>query len=133
MAQIHCSRVRSSALHGMQQVSVGQNIIYFKKEIRGRNYEGLSISTDGNLCNGPSQETDYFVNSETIGKVFYKVVDNRLQIYSQNEFTPPQAGNFPVLIVQEYNSPIDYNEENAIKLGYTQLLLPDALLKTCHK
>ncbi len=136
MTQINCN---SNAVNGrgplysISQVSVGQHSIYFKKEIRGRNYEGLSISSDGDLCKGPSPETDFFVDSETVGKTFYKVKDNKLQIYSQNKFTPPKTGNFPVNIVQKRNSPSDYSEENAIKLGYRELLLPDELLKTCDK
>jgi hypothetical protein len=136
MTQINCN---SNAVNGrgplysISQVSVGQYSIYFKKEIRGRNYEGLSISTDGDLCNGPSPETDFFVDSETIGKTFYKVKDNELQIYSQNEFTPPKTDNFPVKIVQRKLPNVEHSEENAIKLGYRELLLPDELLKTCDK
>jgi hypothetical protein len=136
MTQINCN---SNAVNGrgplysISQVSVGQYSIYFKKEIRGRNYEGLSISSDGDLCNGPSPETDFFVDSETIGKTFYKVKDNELQIYSQNEFTPPKTDNFPVKIVQRKLPNVEHSEENAIKLGYRELLLPDELLKTCDK
>ncbi len=133
MAQIDCSYNRNSAQYGMQQVSVGQYIIYFKKEIRGRNYEGLSISTDGNLCNGPSQKTDFFVNSETPGRVFYKVENNKLQIYSQSVFTAPQNNNFPISIFQEYILAQDFSEENALKLGYAELLLPLDSLKNCGK
>jgi len=136
MTQINCN---SNAVNGrgplysISQVSVGQYSIYFKKEIRGRNYEGLSISGDGDLCNGPSPETDFFVDSETIGKTFYKVKGNELQIYSQNEFTPPKTDNFPVKIVQRKLPNVEHSEENAIKLGYRELLLPDELLKTCDK
>ena len=136
MTQINCN---SNAVNGrgplysISQVSVGQYSIYFKKEIRGRNYEGLSISSDSDLCNGPSPETDFFVDSETIGKTFYKVKDNELQIYSQNEFTPPKTDNFPVKIVQRKLPNVEHSEENAIKLGYRELLLPDELLKTCDK
>ncbi len=110
------------------------NIIsIFKREIRGRNYEGLSISTDSNLCDGPSSKTDYFVNSETIGKVFYKVEGAKLQIYSQSVFTPPQTGNFPVKVVQKEIPRVDYSEETALRIGYNELLLPDASLKYCEK
>lgn len=119
--------------YDIRQISVGQHNVYFKREIRGRNYEGFSISSDGNLCNGPSPKTDFFVDSETIGKVFYKVEDDELQIYSQNVFTPPQTDNFPVKIVQRKLSNIEYSEENAIKLGYTKLVLPDESLKYCNK
>lgn len=133
-AQINCSNDFDSnggPLFGIRQVSVGQKNIYFKKEIRGRNYEGLSISTEDNLCNGPSAKTDYFVNSETIGKTFYKVKDNELQIYSQNAFTPPKTDNFPVKIVQRKLPNAEHSEENAIKLGYRELSIPDDSLKIC--
>jgi len=134
MAQISCGNDRKSAvLYGVQQLSVGQHNVYFKREIRGRNYEGLSISSDSNFCNSPSPKTDFFVNSEMIGKVFYKVEDNKLQIYSQNVFTPPQTGDFPVLIVQRKLPYVEHSEENAIKLGYTELVLPDDSLKYCDK
>lgn len=133
MAQANCIYVGDSPRYAIQQVVVGQYSVYFKKEIRGRNYEGLSISADGNLCNGPSQETDYFVNSETPGRVFYKVENNVLRIYSQSIFTAPQNDNFPINIFQEYILAQDFREENALKLGYTELLLPDDSLKNCNK
>jgi len=133
-AQINCSSDFDSnggPLHGIRQVSVGQNNIYFKKEIRGRNYEGLSISTDDNLCNSPSAKTDYFVNSETPGEVFYKVENDVLQIYSQSVFTAPQNNDFPVYIAQKYIFAQDFNESNALNLGFTKLSIPDDSLKTC--
>ncbi len=133
LAQISCIGDSKGARYDTRQISVGQYNIYFKREIRGRNYEGLSISTDSNLCDGPSPKTDYFVNSETIGKVFYKVEGDKLQIYSQNEFTPPQTHSFPVKIVQRKLPNVEHSEENAIKLGYNELLLPDASLKYCEK
>ncbi len=133
LAQISCIGDSKGARYDICQISVGQYNIYFKREIRGRNYEGLSISTDSNLCDGPSPKTDYFVNSETIGKVFYKVEGNELQIYSQSVFTPPQTGNFPIKVVQKEISRVDYSEGTALKLGYNELLLPDASLKYCEK
>jgi hypothetical protein len=86
--------------YDLHKILVGQRSVYFKREIRGRNYKGLSISSDGTLCNGPSARTDFFVDSETIGKVFYKVEGDELKIYSQSVFTPPETGTFQVKIVQ---------------------------------
>ena len=120
-------------LYDIRQISVGQNIVYFKREIRGRNYEGHSISSDGNMCNGPSPKTDFYVDTETIGKDFYKVDGDVLRIYSQNEFKPPQSGNFPVKIIQRILPNVEHSEENAIKLGYTELVLPDDSLKYCNE
>lgn len=136
MQQSHCNNNfvdNRGPLYDIHQISVGQHNVYFKREIRGRNYEGFSVSSDGNLCNGPSPKTDFFVNSETIGKVFYKVEGDELQIYSQSVFTPPQTDNFPVKIVQREIPRVEYSEENSIKLGYTELLLPDDSLKYCNK
>ncbi|MCY7347650.1 MAG: hypothetical protein LH614_15710 [Pyrinomonadaceae bacterium] len=136
MNQSHCNNGfgdNRGPRYDIRQISVGQHSVYFKREIRGRNYEGFSISSDGNLCNAPSPKTDFFVGSETIGKTFYKVKGDELQIYSQNEFTPPQTDNFPVKIVQRKLPNVEHSEENAIKLGYTELLLPDDSLKYCNK
>lgn len=133
LTQISCIGVSESPRYDISQISVGQYNIYFKREIRGRNYEGLSISTNSNLCESPSPKTDYFVNSETIAKVFYKVKSDELQIYSQNVFTPPQTESFPVKIVQRDIPRVEYSEENAVKLGYKELLLPDTSLKYCEK
>ena len=133
LVQISCIGDSENARYDIRQISVGQYNIFFKREIRGRNYEGLSISTDSNLCDGPSPKTDYFVNSETIGKVFYKVEGDKLQIYSQSVFTPPQTGNFPFKVVQKEIPRVDYSEETALRLGYNELLLPDASLKYCEK
>jgi hypothetical protein len=133
MGQMHCSYDWDSARYGIQKVLVGEHSIYFKREIRGRNYDGLSISTDGNLCNGPSAKTDYFVDSETPGRVFFKVENNVLQIYSQSVFTAPQNNDFTILITQKYIPAQDFSENDAIKLGYTELLLPIDSLKNCDK
>lgn len=135
MVQVHCndnSVNNRGPLYGIQKISVGQHSIYFKREIRGRNYDGFSISSDSNLCNGPSPKTDFFVNSETVGKVYYKVKDDELLIYSQSVFTPPSTGSFPVKIIQRKIPLIEFSEEDAIGLGYTEVLLPIQSLKNCE-
>ena len=118
--------------YDLQKILVGQRTVYFKREIAGRNYEGLSISSDGTLCNGPSARTDSFVDSETIAKVFYKVEGDELKIYSQSVFTPPQTGILPVKIVQSEISPSQYNEKRIQELGYTELVFSDDSLKYCE-
>lgn len=120
-------------LYDMHEVSMTPSNVYFKREIRGRNYEGLSISSDGALCNGPSARTDYFVDSETVGKVFYKVVGNELHIYSENVFAKPQGENFTVKIVQIKVPPAQFSEEKAKELGYTELVFSNDSLKPCDK
>ncbi|MEO8649470.1 MAG: hypothetical protein ABI539_09920 [Acidobacteriota bacterium] len=118
----------------IRQISVGQNSIYFKREIRGRNYEGLSISSDGDLCNGPSPRTDFFLDSLDVDGVFYKVEADKLYIYSYTAFTPPQSDDFPVKIVQNvYSPPAQFDEERIKKLGYTELLFTNESLKSCSK
>ena len=116
----------------IRQISVGQNSVYFKREIGGRNYEGLSISSDGDLCNGPSARTDFFVDRITIAKVFYKVVDGELHIYSQSVFNPPQTGDFPIKVIQREFSPAQYSEEKAKELGYIELVFSDDSLRYCE-
>ena len=117
----------------IRQILVGQNSVYFKREIRGRNYEGFSISSDGNLCNGPSPGTDFFVEGMTPGQVFYKVDGDELHIYSQSEFTPPQSGSFPVKVVQKQAEPARYDPESIKKLGYTELIFTNESLKYCSQ
>lgn len=117
--------------YDIRQISVGQQSLFFKREIRGRNYEGLSISSDGDLCNRPSPQTDYFVDQLTIAKVFYKFQGDELHIYSQNVFTPPKTGIFPVKIVQIEIFPNQYDEDKIKKRGYTELVFSDDLLKYC--
>jgi len=115
----------------IRQISVGQNSVYFKREIGGRNYEGLSISSDGDMCNGPSALTDFFVDRLTFAKVFYKVEGDEVHIYSQSAFSPPQTGNFPVKVVQKEITRAEYSEERAKELGYTELVFSDDSLKYC--
>lgn len=118
--------------YDIRQISVGQHSVYFKREIRGRNYEGLSISGDGDLCNGPSPRTDFFVEGMWPGQVFYKVDGDELHIYSQGEFIPPQSGGFPVKVVQKQGEPARYDPENIRKLGYTELVFTNESLKYCN-
>jgi hypothetical protein len=117
--------------YDIRQISVGQTSVYFKREVRGRNYDGLSISGDGNLCNGPSPRTDFFVEGMSPGQVFYNIDGDELHIYSQSDFTPPQAGGFPVKVVQENVDPVRYDPESVNKLGYTELIFKNDSLKYC--
>lgn len=117
----------------IRQISVGRISVYFKREIRGRNYDGLSISGDGDLCNGPSPRTDFFVEGMSPGQVFYKVDGDELHIYSQSRFTPPQSDGFPVKIVQKQVELARYDPENIKKLGYTELVFSDDSLKYCNE
>lgn len=117
--------------YDIRQISVGQASVYFKRELRGRNYEGLSISTDGNLCNGPSPRTDFFLDSLDVDGVFYKVEGDKLYVYSYTAFTPPQSGSFPVKVVQKQVEPARYDPENIKKLGYTELIFTNESLKYC--
>lgn len=119
--------------HDIRQISVGQNSVYFKREMGSRNYDGLSISGDGDLCNGPSPRTDFFVEGMTPGQVFYKVDGDELYIYSQSEFTAPQSGDFPVKVVQKQVEPARYDPESIRKLGYTELVFTDDSLRYCNK
>ena len=118
--------------YDLHEILVGERSVYFKREIRGRNYEGLSLSSDGTLCNGPSARTDFFVDSETIGKVFYKVEGDELKIYSQSVFKPPATGIFPVKIVQSDIPPGQDNEKRIQELGYVELIFSDDSLKYCE-
>ncbi len=137
MQQSHCNDGwgdNRGPLYDIRQISVGQHTVYFKREIRGRNYKGLSISSDGNMCNGPSRKTDYFVDHETIGKVFYKVEGDKLQIYTETIFTPPLTdNNFPIEIVQKQIPASEDKGESAIKRGYKELVFTDDSLKYCTK
>ena len=118
--------------YDIRQISVGQYSVYFKREIRGRNYEGLSISSDGNLCNGPSPETDFFLDSLDVDGVFYKVEGDKLYINSYTAFTPPKSGSFPVKIVQNEDSPpAQFDKERIEKQGYTELIFTNESLKDC--
>ncbi|MCC7307098.1 MAG: hypothetical protein IT173_06015 [Acidobacteria bacterium] len=120
--------------YDIRQISVGQTSVYFKMEIRGRNYEGLSISGDGNLCKGPSPRTDFFLDSLDVDGVYYKVEGEKLYVYSYTAFTPPQAGSFPVTIVQNvYSPPAQFDEEKIKKLGYTELVFTNEALKYCSE
>lgn len=117
--------------YDIRQIFVGQTSVYFKREVRGRNYDGLSISGDGNLCNGPSPRTDFFVEGMSPGQVFYKIDGDELHIYSQSAFTPPQSGDFPVKVVQKQAEPARYDPENTRNLGYTELIFTNESLKYC--
>jgi len=119
--------------YDIRQISVGQTSVYFKREIRGRNYDGLSISGDGDFCNGPSPRTDFFVDGMWPGQVFYKVDGDELHIYSQSKFTPPQSGSFPVKVVQKQVEPARYDPESIKKLGYTELIFTNESLKYCSE
>jgi hypothetical protein len=116
-----------SPAYGRVGVRVSDNAqIFFKREVRGLNYDALVISPSDSLCGMPNAKTDYVFTGMGPFDVYYKVETGRLILFTHYAATPPPDSRFPVGVVQnELGSPdFDQLKSNADGLNLRHLEFP---------
>lgn len=75
--------------------------LYFRREVRGMNYDSLSLSKDSNYCSKPDPQTSLIFHS--IGPhPFYKFNGEELHIYTMSDVTkPPKLVNGIELVLHK--------------------------------
>lgn len=113
----------SGANYGMHSVSVRDRKVYFKREVRGLNYDALAISLNSEACIKANPQSDYIFRVQGPITLFYKVDDNTLELYGRFTAAPPESVNFPVNIVQHELSLLEFEQikERADQLGLKPL------------
>lgn len=72
---------------------------YFKREMRGLNYDGVTLSSDPRPCVPPNEGVDYVFKSLDPLPIFWKVDGATLHIYSGNVPTMPPSNKFSVDVI----------------------------------
>lgn len=97
--------------------------VYFKREIRGQNYDQLGVSLDGNVCTPLNPSVDY-VYSE-IGPIvaFYDAQPGKLTIYTTSALQKPakpfarlEVVNVPLTALDYQKLSREYRSRNLVKL-----------------
>ncbi len=97
-----------SSTFGIRKISVDGKELYFKREVRGLNYDSVILSADSNYCAEYNPELDYrFTTSDPT--IYYKIESDTLYLLAGNptlagyEYKPEQylrsPKNFPVKVV----------------------------------
>jgi hypothetical protein len=89
-------------------VSNDQNM-YFKREVRGLNYDVVVLSTDGDYCREPDASSDYVFANDPL-PMYYKLEDGTLSLYLTSLAAVPENFQSPIRVVQHQLSPLEFEE-----------------------
>jgi hypothetical protein len=112
-----------SPAYGIESLKISDNAeVYFKREVRGQNYDSLVLSPKKNHCDLPSK-SDYIFRGQGPYLVYYKVENDTLILFTTSDVTPPAEGTFPGKVLLNKMHPLDFVElrENYQKLGLKPL------------
>jgi hypothetical protein len=102
----------------------GNRTIYFKRVVRGLNFDEIVISPNSVLCGTPSSETDYEFTTLDPPDLLYRANGNDLLLFVHNDAAvAPTSGRFPVNVIQKSLDTPEYEqlERDAQKLGLVPL------------
>lgn len=98
------------------KISASQEV-YFKREVRGQNYDVLVLSPSKDHCGEPDPKSDYIFQGGPSG-IYYKVENGTLTLFLTIAAIPPESGSFPIKVVQNKAHPLDFVD---IKKNYQNL------------
>lgn len=102
----------SSDLHtkyAVQLVRVSEtHEVYFKRKVRGQNYDVTVLSANKNHCAIPDPKSDYVFNGLDDSPIlFYKVENSTLILFLTIPAKEPEGGQFPIKVVQIKVEPLE--------------------------
>jgi len=112
------------------KISASQEV-YFKREVRGQNYDVLVLSPSKDHCGGPNPKSDYTFLGGPSG-IYYKIENGTLTLFLTIAAIPPESGGFPIRVVQNKMHPLDFVDlkKNYQSLGLKRLEVKiDGMLK----
>jgi hypothetical protein len=103
------------------KIADGRNL-YFKREVRGQNYDVLVLSTNKELCAEPNPQTDYIFSSHAV-TIFYKFEGDTLSLFLTSPAKAPQDFQAPIRVAQNVISNPEFIElkEKYKERGLAQL------------
>ena len=96
--------------------------VYFKREVRGQNYDVLVLSASKDHCERPNPKFDYIFRGGP-SRIYYKTEDGTLILFLTIAAISPESGSFPITVVQNEMHPLDFVdlEKNHQNLGLQRL------------
>ncbi len=100
---------RRGSTHGIRdiEVSPGKHL-YFKREVRGRNFDSWWISQNPDVCAELDPSTD--AEFPAVGPLwfYYRIKAGKLELMGTPGLTMPQKGNLADLLHYEDLHPLDF-------------------------
>ena len=98
-----------SSKYGVHRLVVFEDQqVYFKREVRGLNYDSLTLSANKDHCVKPNPHHDYIYDELGPITLFYKTEGNTLEIFSTTLAKQPQSFPVSIKIVQHKLSPLEF-------------------------
>src|SRR5689334_10162376 len=106
--------------------SPGGEILYFRREVRGRNFDALSLSKNPNYCSKPDPDEAIIFRGMGPFTVFYKFVGDELHLYSIEELKVPRhfSERVKVIIHNVTNPEHIQMHDDYQKMGLEKLDVP---------
>lgn len=108
---IMCSCDRRGSTHGMQdiEVSPGKHV-YFKREVRGRNFDELTVSLNSDPCAEFDAKVDGRFGSHGPLSLYYRLNAGKMDLLGSQDLSLPKLGG--VADVLDYKSlhPLDFRD-----------------------
>lgn len=83
--------------------------LYFKREVRGLNYDVVVLSTDNDYCKEPNASSDYVFASDPL-PMYYKLENGTLSLFLTSPAAIPKIFQSSIKVVQHQLSPLEFQE-----------------------
>jgi hypothetical protein len=99
-----------SPKHGFVALrSPGNSELYFKREVRGLNYDVVVLSTNKDYCAEPNARSDFIFASDPL-PMYYSFDGNTLNLFLTSVVAQPSDFQSTVKVVQHHLSPSEFGE-----------------------
>ncbi len=104
-----CGKGRDYADYGLLKIQApnGEEF-YFRREMRGRNYDSLSLSNEPNACAKPDPDNALAFDSEGPVRVFYSFKGNELHLYKMSPVGAPKNFSNTIKLVLHDITNLEY-------------------------
>jgi len=97
--------------YGIAEVKIaGRQPLYFKREVRGMNYDVVCLSTNKDPCAAADSKYDYVFANSGGERVYYKIENDSLVLFSNWIGTPSDKGRFQINVIPKDLNPLDLAE-----------------------
>jgi hypothetical protein len=104
----------------------GGETLYFKREVRGLNYDVLTLSVDKDHCKKPDPSRDYVFDDLGPHTIYYRIEGDVLTLYLTIPATPPRNFQSQIKVEQREMAPLEFAKvaNNHKERGLTLLDVP---------
>lgn len=97
--------------YGIAEVKIaGKQPLYFKREVRGMNYDVICLSTNKDPCAGADSKYDYVFSNSARERLYYKIENNSLVLFDTVAEVPSDKRRFQINVIPKELHPLDFAE-----------------------